>query len=993
MRISDYKAKVNAEISSQEDAQSISPETLGKNITVLADIVQDGILNGPPVKVGIAYPNTDPDVDPVSGDPVEHFTGETWLVDTASYGETFVNFGNQVVPLEQSGRELFNVRFVWNAGAWGLQYDLKPDLNGYVKTNEAAQYVSNDNLFAGFQNRTTKDKFPYGNLPTLRYKSLSDTDVPSESQTPTIDGLAIVGYTDLSLADNAVVYRDTSIKLNSGLKRVSIVVKIDAIKSASPMIGLGFGALSGSSQCYGYRKSGALYRSTDKFTFGTIGASIPVFAAGDTIRIEVEPTESGCRVRTAKNGTYSDWAVRPDAIGGNILLATRGSANYTVSLELLLSDNYVDSGLNNMTQYVDSLTNFYEEYTSEKGVSAPASGVNMNTSNLNQIRLFPEPISAPDGSLLTLTSLECYCATSGDAVILFYEKAGSTYTLRAKKKLTVTVGLNSFDQEDIGTLQVPNHSYIGFYSSLGTGGLSGINPGSGINSLLLNGAGTEPAIDSTISSPTNSSYILQFKASLKIEVSESLKASVQNIKENINGVYYVAKTGSDESDGGINTPFLTIGRAISACVNKSVSTVVIGQGDYREVLPFDLISSGAIRLYRHSKSVVRVLGSDKLTDFIKTSGRTNIYEAPFSAALPSWSFLPSTIFEHGKQSTPILYSERHPLQKGLSSRLPFTPIIPITPGADLNATLTALDAQPGKYYYDTAAHKIYLHTSGSDNPSSNGYRYEVPQRDFNTVPSVLNQSVRPELQLVGIQFLYGRSGVWFAGFSYVKRIRCTAIGVAGAITGGAFRDDTAIIESYKDEAAYSDGDGINGHYSVFSDYASQDLREGAGLCKYVDVWTHDNGDDGMSHHERHDLTIIGGLFEYNGDRGLVPAQGCQATGYSLLARKNGQVPAARQSGAGFEVTNAAVDGRNSTSLTLYTSISEENYYGYAVSGGDDNYLTAYSCVARNNINAEFRQSQGILTAINCRASNPDPGKIKLANEPAKLVVINDDALL
>jgi len=81
---------------------------------------------------GIAYPNTVP-----AGD---RFAGETWDIDTASYGQTFTGFGNINVPAIVNGKNIANAKFKWNNGAWVLQYEFVPDVNlvDYAKTNEVA---------------------------------------------------------------------------------------------------------------------------------------------------------------------------------------------------------------------------------------------------------------------------------------------------------------------------------------------------------------------------------------------------------------------------------------------------------------------------------------------------------------------------------------------------------------------------------------------------------------------------------------------------------------------------------------------------------------------------------------------------------------------------------------------------------------------------------------------------------------------------------------
>jgi hypothetical protein len=84
--------------------------------------------------MGVAIPSTVP-----TG---TRFTGETWLVDSSSYGNNFTGFGNQNVPVKVGEKSVTNARFVWNAGSWVLQRDLL-DISGLVtKENFSGQVLN-----------------------------------------------------------------------------------------------------------------------------------------------------------------------------------------------------------------------------------------------------------------------------------------------------------------------------------------------------------------------------------------------------------------------------------------------------------------------------------------------------------------------------------------------------------------------------------------------------------------------------------------------------------------------------------------------------------------------------------------------------------------------------------------------------------------------------------------------------------------------------------
>lgn len=103
----------------------------------------------------IALPNTVP-----GG---VRFAGETWPVDTASYGSTFTNFGNITVPAKVGDKYVANARFVYNNGAWSLQREL---FDGAVMTDYVPKTDLINNLVDGVFNKP---------LSSLQGKQLNDT--------------------------------------------------------------------------------------------------------------------------------------------------------------------------------------------------------------------------------------------------------------------------------------------------------------------------------------------------------------------------------------------------------------------------------------------------------------------------------------------------------------------------------------------------------------------------------------------------------------------------------------------------------------------------------------------------------------------------------------------------------------------------------------------------------------------------------------------------
>lgn len=445
-----------------------------------------------------------------------------------------------------------------------------------------------------------------------------------------------------------------------------------------------------------------------------------------------------------------------------------------------------------------------------------------------------------------------------------------------------------------------------------------------------------------------------------------------------NLIYVNANYVGDDSDGTSSKPYKTI---TDALLNVSSSAkFFISGGDYREVFPFHLLESGNYHFIGKRGERIRFLGSNKITEFNLASGQTNTYVADFSGTIPSGNRFGKLIFEDGNPSRPILTAERHPLQKSLSYRLPFTPLTETT-------SIIEVENNAGTFYHDSANNKLYIHTSNSSNPNTNGFSYEVMARNWtNTVSAKTSKLI--DIHLENIQFMYGISSLRFQGFNSVSRRDITAIATTAA---GAFRDDTSNIIAYNDEAAFCNGDGINGHFSAWGNY--QDLTDHRSMqptAIYFDPWCHDNFDDGISHHENHRVSIYGGLIEYNDDGGVRASNDSGYTIYNAYSRKNGLVTSA---GEGFSVVNPTInENRNGCKMVLYSCFSEGNAYGYASISDIRNILEAINCISRENINGELYANYGTVISRNTRATNSDSAKLKVTGNGGVITVLNDEIL-
>jgi len=819
--------------------------------------------------------------------------------------------------------------------------------------------------------------FPSGFLTSLTYSSSDNlpSGVSNVSQVSTSEGLKIVDSVGNS-QDSKVSYFDTELVYNESLMGASVTAKLNKLNTSSPCIGLGVGSLT-SPKAYTYRSTGALVY-VEKFTTLILASNLPTYSANDVISIDIEKTATGLRIRTNKNGVSSSWVSHSNNLNGSILVAERGSADFVFEVNTTIfnqSKIYTDQQVETVKTEIDSKTTF-------SNASEGFAGVNIVETATGDVsggttRIIGKQIQGI--GTIRFKKLEFYVKTAGQSqarLIILSRNEDGTFNAIREIAITLSVGLNTILAENVGAFTIPNGAYYGIHY-VGGNFLAGVDKTPVATSFAIQGVASGNNLIAV-----SSNWLIQAKLSYSITDDRTVKQVVSEIEkalqptEKITTTIFCSPNGNDSlGNGSIEKPFKTINRCITMH-DGNYTKIVIAGGDYRERLRFSDIHTGTIEMVKNAKDVVRVLGSDQLTEWVKTPGYSNLWEIPFSKVIPAWDFdrVDHPIFEDKNPSAIIADEDRHPLQKGLSHRLPFTPIVPIQPNSDLESTLASLDQISAKYHYDGT--KLYLHASNSSNPNINGFGYEVIQRGWNLYPSLTDTRIRPNLIMHSIQFLYGTTGFISSGFDLVTRYDCSGFAVAST---GIWRDDTSDVYAVRDEGGYTGGDCTNGHRNSYSDHASQDMREGKTNCTYIDPWMHDAFDDGMSHHERHNVTVIGGLFEFNTDRGIVPANGCQLRGYNLHSRYNGQGRfngVQYNDGAGFAVTNPATDGRKGTTAYFVNCLSENDNIGFSASD-TNNILIALNPISINSVKYNYEATRsGKLELINPKLKNNEATKYK-----------------
>lgn len=452
--------------------------------------------------------------------------------------------------------------------------------------------------------------------------------------------------------------------------------------------------------------------------------------------------------------------------------------------------------------------------------------------------------------------------------------------------------------------------------------------------------------------------------------------------------------GLDTNYGTASTPLKSINAAINKCLGKTHPYIYVKEGEYRETLDFSNLTYENLKIEASQNELVKVMGSDQLTGWVKTGGYSNIYQTAISDIPPDWTYSANKIFEYGNWSKPISYDDYNALQKGKAYRLFYTEIEEIPLDTNLGVTLTSLDATPSKYYNDSGV--IYMHNTNSNNPETSPYRYENIVRNINTELSQGDvQAKKPNLSLKFINFYFGLEGLVVGGFNKVERFYCTAFGMK--TSAGGFSDSGCNeIYAYRDEAAGCSNDGINGHMNFFDGIYTADDKVGVGQSVYIDSYCHDNDDDGMSHHERHEVTVQGGLFEYNGDSGIRAASSANYRVYNAISRFNGQLDlaGATYGGEGFANVNVIDDNRSYGSMEMFGCFSYENKVGFQLLSDALCKMTLHNCTSRNNERFEYRVNinGGKMILNNCLATNATPANI-IQEDSGGIIEIYTDTIV
>jgi len=425
---------------------------------------------------------------------------------------------------------------------------------------------------------------------------------------------------------------------------------------------------------------------------------------------------------------------------------------------------------------------------------------------------------------------------------------------------------------------------------------------------------------------------------------------------NFDRTVVVASTGSDTAYGSRFTPMKTLQAALlNPRLLNGGEIWIADSAEYAQGTTSTAITNkfGPLFIGAYSGESPLLTCGTKLSSITKTGGYSKVYQCSLVATPTAGGRL----YEHlvPDQRTAIAISDRLALQKGRATRNPSSAINAAASIADIDA---APDDDPRWFW---TGGTLYFSIYGGGDATAADIR--VPFSNSLLINSVPAGMLR--LEMANLQFLYGRLNL--ANLAALKMWDV----MAGASNTGELLsyDNCGHIETWNLECWGSANDGANGH-------DTRDPNRCQSQVIHNHPWLHDNIGDGESDHENFLSRMIGGLLEFNGKAGMVPANGCHATAHGVIARNNGLlVP---NGGGGFAITNAVLerDKGIGTQFDLFDCVSIGNPYNFMcgpdnIGGGgtggqtDVNHrMTLTNCASIDASIAGYFARVGGLIAIN-----------------------------
>jgi len=388
---------------------------------------------------------------------------------------------------------------------------------------------------------------------------------------------------------------------------------------------------------------------------------------------------------------------------------------------------------------------------------------------------------------------------------------------------------------------------------------------------------------------------------------DDIVMTVEDVNEYSKEVFVAPSGGSDSNNGTYDFPMATIQAAKYKA--KGIGSVVLKAGDY---LDQNFTTAMGLNLKADTGSTVRLIYGTRFTSASIVGGTTKVYSVPYASTLDS----SDVIWQHdvADANSLITQADSHPLQRGLTHRLPSSKSTWLGSTAALEAssgTETHFFWSAGTLYFtiitgsNLAANPIVVPDSGSEIQILIADQPNLTMSNVNFLyRSVRLSSTKYKIEDCSVLCSANSFG-WQYGNANGEFIRCRAGGINYNLGTG--------------------GDGFNGTATVTT------------TAKFTDCWAHDNEDDGHSNHSYCSASIYGDLHEYNGG-GVVAASGGHISIFNSVMR---------HSGTGASAQGTSADSGNSTNILASGCLMQNNTTNSSASSAFIR-TTLIGCVAKGN---------------------------------------------
>ena len=336
---------------------------------------------------------------------------------------------------------------------------------------------------------------------------------------------------------------------------------------------------------------------------------------------------------------------------------------------------------------------------------------------------------------------------------------------------------------------------------------------------------------------------------------------------------YVGASGNDTTGAGTaGSPYLTLNKAIDEL--SGAGTIVLLQDAYSaltitpsKVKNISLIGERTnISTGSYDYPIIRL--ASKLTGITKTSGQTKVYQATV-AGLPTlanfqWAYQDGV----ADPRTLIADDDRSPQHRGRTNRVQVCARLVKTTATTLAPALTEMDATTEPTAFIDSGILYFTIVGGGDGTLADIY--------LDAATGLVTSATKGScgvLNLHGLDIRYG--GIDLDPFKNCHLAEVVVTGSRGdCVSYNVLSFETLETQCGGSQSA-TNGDGLNGH-------------AGAKMTSGIDLYAHDNWDDGFSDHEGCSSRLHGGLVEYNGGTGIAPAYGTDHISYGVVSRRNQQ---------------------------------------------------------------------------------------------------------